>query len=194
MTERSWNILQQIKRKFNFILIGGWAVYLWTQAMKSKDIDIIVDFQTLEKIKKEFDLRKNDHLKKYELKVEEIDIDIYVPYYSDLAIPIEKMQKTAIEGFEVLCMEELLILKQKAELERAMSEKGEKDRIDIMGILLNCDVDFNRYRTLLAEHNLQNFLSRLISIVKNFKEYKYLNLNPREFKLRKKQVLDKLKR
>jgi len=31
-------------------LIGGWAIYLHTKALKSKDIGIIVDFQTLNQL------------------------------------------------------------------------------------------------------------------------------------------------
>ncbi|MEK6868552.1 MAG: hypothetical protein AABX98_07040 [Nanoarchaeota archaeon] len=43
LTEKSWKILQDLKKeKFRFIVIGGWAAYLWTQQHKSKDIDIIL--------------------------------------------------------------------------------------------------------------------------------------------------------
>ena len=59
-TEESWTILTQLQQKqFKFIVIGGWAAYLWTRSHKSKDIDIIVaDFKDLEYLKKEYDLRK----------------------------------------------------------------------------------------------------------------------------------------
>src|SRR3989338_2784404 len=87
LTEKSWKVLQELKGKFPFILIGGWAVYLWARTQKSRDIDIIVDLQTLATIKKGYDVHKNDNLKKYEIKREEIDIDMYVPYYSKLCIP-----------------------------------------------------------------------------------------------------------
>ena len=36
IVEKSWNVLQQLKGKFDFILIGGWASYFWTKASKSK--------------------------------------------------------------------------------------------------------------------------------------------------------------
>ena len=117
LTEKSWNILQDLKNKFDFILIGGWANYLWTKTHKSKDIDIIIDLKTLYKIKNEYKLIKNDRLKKYEIKFDEIDIDIYVPYYSKLSLPIEDLGNyfTAVEGFKVVIPEVLLILKQGAE-------------------------------------------------------------------------------
>ncbi len=39
MTEKSWKILQGLKGKFSFVLIGGWATYLWTRSLKSKVIN-----------------------------------------------------------------------------------------------------------------------------------------------------------
>ncbi len=68
LTEKSWKILQDLKGKFSFILIGGWAVYLWARTQKSKDIDIIVDLKTLADLKKQYTVNKNDNLKKYEIK------------------------------------------------------------------------------------------------------------------------------
>lgn len=196
ITEKSWNLLKELNKKIRFILIGGWAVYLWSNAHKSKDIDIVVDFKELEKIKLKYNLKKNDNLKKYEIIINEIDVDIYVPYYSNLAVPVEdiKRHSTKIENFDVVKPEILLILKQSAEIDRAESEKGLKDRIDIMDILLNCDIDFNKYKEKLKEYRLTHYKNRLINIINTFKDLKYLNLNPREFKLKKIEMLDKLKR
>ena len=75
ITEKSWKILQELKGKFKFTLIGGWAVYLFAKTQKSKDVDIIVDISTLQQIKNQYELRKNDNLRKYEMKISEIDID-----------------------------------------------------------------------------------------------------------------------
>ncbi len=194
LTEKSWAILKEIRGRFNFILIGGWATYLWGRTLKSRDIDIVVDLKTLEKIKDNYELRKNDRLKKYEIKIEEIDIDIYVPFYSKLAIPLEDIKATKIEGFDVVKVEELIILKQHVEVNRSYSEKGEKDRIDIISLLFNSSVDFNRYFALIKKNKIEFFLTHLIKIVKEFKELKYLNLTPREFKLKKKELLDKIKK
>ena len=193
IVEKSWNVLQQLKGKFDFILIGGWATYLWTKASKSKDIDIVVSMEMLDTIKKHYPLRKNDRLRKYEIKVDEIDVDIYVPFYSRLALPLETLSFEAIEGFKVVKVEELLILKQGAEQDRTFSEKGEKDRIDIMGIVLFCDIDFKRYRELLQPVKKEHLIDSLIALIKNFLGYAYLNLTPRELKIRKQEVLDRLR-
>ena len=195
ITEKSWNLLKELNKKLKFILIGGWAVYLWTKACKSKDIDIVVDFKELEKIKLKYNLKKNTSLKKYEIIVDEVDVDIYVPYYSDLAVPIEDIKNNyvKVENFNVVKPEILLILKQSAEIERADSEKGLKDRIDILDILLNCNVNFKEYNNKLKEYKLMHYKERLIKILNTFKELKYINLNPREFKLKKEGILSELK-
>ena len=94
LTEKSWNLLKKLsKDKFRFILIGGWAAYLWTGLHKSKDIDIVIyDFKDLEYLKENYDLRKNDSLKKYEIKFDEIDVDVYVIHYSKLTLDIKDIK------------------------------------------------------------------------------------------------------
>jgi len=197
LTEKSWSILLKLKKeKFNFTVIGGWAAYLWTNLHKSKDIDIVInDFKDLDFLKKNYELRKNDSLKKYEIKFEEIDLDIYTPFFSEFAIPAEDIKKYSakIQGFNVVKPEALLILKQNAEKEREHSVKGEKDRIDILAIVFYSDLDFKEYFRLLKKYNSEDYYERLIKIINSFKEIKYLNLNPREFKLKKNKIIKEIK-
>ncbi|MBI3036688.1 hypothetical protein HYY73_02945 [Candidatus Woesearchaeota archaeon] len=194
ITEKSWKLLQQLRGKFKFILIGGWAVYLLARTQKSKDVDIIVDVNTLQRLKNEYDLRKNDALRKYEIKADEVDVDIYVPYYSRLAMPVEKVESLKIEGFDVARPEELLILKQGAEKDRRHSEKGEKDRIDVMSLLLDSIIDFHRYRQVVAANKKEELIIRLLELVRGFSEYKYFNITPSEFKRRKEKLVDELRK
>ena len=194
ITEKSWKILHEIKGKFNFILIGGWANYLWTKKFKSKDIDIIINFNTLSKLKQQYQLRKNDALKKYEIKIEEVDIDIYVPFYSQLALPLEEIKTTKIQNFILPKPEYLLILKQGGFSNRKHSEKGEKDRLDILSLLFLTDIDFKDYFKILKEHKKEDFLFQLIKIVKEFKEIKYFDFTPHKLKLKKQEILERLKK
>ncbi|MFH1592139.1 MAG: hypothetical protein ABIB47_02100 [Candidatus Woesearchaeota archaeon] len=194
IVERSWKILWKLKGKFEFILIGGWANYLWTKKFKSKDIDIIVNFETLAKLKKYYDLKKNENLKRYEIRIDEVDIDIYVAFYSKLTIPLELVRKTKIEGFDVIQIEDLLVLNQGAEIDRKESEKGEKDRLDVLSLLFYCDVDFEKYCEILKKIKKENYSDLLIRIIKNFKEYRYFEMTPRELKQKKEELLRKLKK
>lgn len=195
ITEKSWDVLNKIKKEFDFILIGGWAVYLWSKALKSRDVDIIVDFKNLDYLKQNYNLKKNDNLKKYEINIGGIDVDIYVSYYSRLPIPVEDIKNytTSIGGFKVVKPEALIILKQKAETERGTLEKGLKDKVDILNLIIKNKIDFSFYFRLLKKYKLEYFLNDLIRIINTFKDIKYLNLTPREFKLKKLELLRILK-
>jgi hypothetical protein len=194
-TDRSWEVLIGLKGKFDFILIGGWACYLLTKIIKSKDIDMIIDFETLGKMKVGFAMKKNPFLRKYETVIDDISIDIYVPFYSKLAIPIDYIQKNVfeIQGFKILKPEILLILKQQAELERKDWVKGQKDRTDILNLLINSEVDIENYKKIIKQFSLKDYQKRLKEIVQTArKEFEYIGItNPREIKMKKRRILER---
>lgn len=197
-TKASWLELQELRKEFDFTLIGGWAVYLWTKAMKSKDIDIIVSFEVLEELKKRFTLEKNDALTKYQVKFPEFDLDVYIPYYSKLELPPEELlvkysKKT--EGYEVASPESLLVLKQGAEIDRRNSTKGRKDGIDIVLLCMKAGIDWTEYKKILSEHKLQNLLKELIHVINSFPKdgLRFLNINHQNFFNWKKKILSEIK-
>lgn len=194
ITGKSFKILQDLKRRYDFILIGGWAVFLYTRALKSKDIDIIVEYDGLEKLRQAFNLIKNDRLKKYEIVLDEIDIDIYTPFYSDLGIPAEEIRSYAknIEGFLVPRAEVLLILKQRANLERAGTPKGKKDEIDILGLLQNAGLDLNFYKEILKKYGIESYLVNLRNLLKGTNEAPEIGLNQFKYSRLKKKILNQL--
>ena len=190
ITQKSWRILQKIKNEFDFILIGGWAVWLYTRTLKSKDIDLIVDYGALEFLKKNFEITKNERLKKYEARVEEAEVDIYLPFYSNPGLPPEFIQKylTTQEGFRVPRPEILLILKQNVYEQRKLSVKGQKDKIDIFS-LLTLDLDFSFYHKILKETGQEELKSQLENLLKNTTRIKELNLTNHQMAKLKKRVL-----
>jgi len=137
VTEQSWQLLKKLKRQFKFCLIGGWAVWLYTKQLKSKDIDIVVEAKELTKLKENYDLFKNERLKKYEFRQGEVAVDVYSAYYSDLGLKAEKILTDCriIEGFSVPSPETLFILKLTAWLDRRASPKGRKDLLDMISLL-----------------------------------------------------------
>lgn len=194
ITQKSWQALQELNKELEFLLIGGWAVWLYTSNLKSKDIDLIVDFNQLEEIRKKYNLNKNERLKKYEARVEEVSIDIYIPYYSDLGIPVEEIQnwRQNLEGFQVPEKEVLLILKQKAWHGRKFSVKGRKDLIDIISLILLSDFNFKQYKKHLKKYKLESYIKDLIKTIKETKEVKELDLNRHKWSKEKKDLLKKL--
>ena len=55
--------------------------------------------------------------------------------------------------------------------------------------LIMIDVDhFKKYNDILKKYKLEHFRARLKQIIINFKDIKYLDLNPRQFKLKKEEL------
>jgi hypothetical protein len=185
--EKSFSLLLQLNKNYEFVLIGGWAVFLYTKAIKSKDIDIVVDYDELSRMMGSLPIKKNARLRKYETTIRGISVDVYLPHYSNLIF--EDLMETVIEGFRVPKLEILLALKQQAELERGASLKGVKDRVDILSILLT-DLDIGEYAKLVEPR----YIERLREIVVEARdEFKYLGFkNLREIKKRRGEILKKL--
>lgn len=191
ITEKSWIKLQELRKQYSFVLIGGWAVYLYTKGLKSRDIDFICGYEELEKLKNDYDLIKNNRLRKYEIHIGEFDIDIYVPFFSNLGIPVEDLQNMveSHEGFRVLCPESLLILKQKAYEDRGHSAKGRKDFIDIVSLLKN-GVDFKKYINLLKQYSLAKYSQNLINMLKSCREVPEIGLGAHTYSQLKNEVMN----
>lgn len=194
ITEKSFKILQDLKRQFDFILIGGWAVFLYARTLKSKDIDIIVDYSQLAKLKRTLDVSKNERLKKYEAKIEEVDIDIYLPHYSNIGFPIEEIKNyfQSVEGFKVPLPEVLLILKTYVWNQRKNTPKGKKDLIDIFSILSKDIIDWEKYKRLIEKYNLAEIDQQLKEIILSTKSISELNLLNHQMSRLKKKILSKL--
>jgi len=194
ITEKSFKILQILNKEFKFILIGGWAIFLYTKNLKSKDIDIILDYNELGKIRKNFDLFKNERLKKYEIKKEEIDVDIYLPYFSVLGFPVEEIQKyvQSIEGFLLPSPEILLILKTFTLRKRGGTVKGKKDLIDIFSLLKKNKINWKKYKEIIKKYNLNNINSYLKELVQEISAIEELDLLNHKISKLKKKVLSNL--
>lgn len=193
ITAKSFECLQKLRAQYEFVLIGGWAVFIYTRALKSRDIDIIVDFETLSKFQKDFRLYKNERLRKYEVKELDFDIDIYVPHYSNPGIKAEEIIKHVVqkEGFTLPIIEMLLLIKQIVFTERAGSIKGEKDKLDIVS-LLSHGIDFKRYARLLKEYQLSHLKDELVNLLHNMHRAPELGLSSHTMARLKKDVARKL--
>lgn len=56
--KKRWYRLRELNKEIEMVVIGGWAVYLYTKLSKSKDIDIVIDYGTLRKLDSEYTLVK----------------------------------------------------------------------------------------------------------------------------------------
>lgn len=194
ITEKSFQFLLEMKKIYKFILIGGWAVFLYTRSLKSKDIDIIIDYDELGKIKERFALHKNERLKKYEIKPGEFDVDIYLPHYSELGIDIEKIKESAVarEGFVVPQLEILFMLKLYAWRNRRGSVKGQKDELDLFTLAFLPEFDWRAYLDLVKEFSFGEHHKNFTALLKSVKDVKELNINEQKMSKLRKNILNQL--
>lgn len=191
VTDKSWQILKNLKERFDFLLIGGWAVYLYTQRLKSKDIDLVVDFENLSKIKSELPTVKNEYLAKYEARDEEIQIDIYVPYYSNPGLPAEELffYSTNVADFKTVSKEILALLKQKALNNRSQTIKGKKDLADLLSLWQLPDFNWAKFKQFVKKYKKMSELDFALKIIKSTRSFAELDLNEYAFSKLKKQLL-----
>ncbi|OGD61811.1 hypothetical protein A2160_04050 [Candidatus Beckwithbacteria bacterium RBG_13_42_9] len=191
IVQKSWEELQTLKKHLKFVLIGGWAIWLYTQALKSKDIDIIVSFDQLATLGKLYQLHKNERLKKYEAVKESIQIDIYFPYFSTLGLPVEKLliNSQSFEGFQVLIPDYLFVLKLYTLAQRGRSPKGRKDFLDLISLLGKQAVDYPQVLQIIKSYRLQQTLKVFKQFLDESTQIEELNLNPHFFAKTKKRVL-----
>jgi len=197
VTQKSWEKLVSLSQEYNFIVIGGWAAFLWTGLHKSKDIDLVIDYDTLNAFRKKFQLEKNERLKKYEIKMGEFDIGLYLPGYSKLSFPVEHLKEYVanVKALKVPYPEVLVIMKQGAEIERRGSIKGRKDLIDILTILIHSGFSIKKYKEIVSKFSLKGFVEALDEEVRLFnpEDIEYLGLDFNEFAKWKKNFLKELK-
>lgn len=194
VTERSWQTLTKLSRQYRFVLIGGWAVYLYTRGLKSKDIDLVLDFGQLDKFKQDWEVAKNERLQKYQTRKGEVEIDIYVPYYSNPGLPAQDLQilSVAKSGFRLPSPEVLLILKQTAAISRRGSVKGRKDVLDIIGLLANCEISWPDYHKLLRDYEKIELINHLKDLLQKTTRVPELDLNTHRVSRLKKSWLKQL--
>lgn len=183
ITRQSWDELKILKSRMDFILIGGWAVYLYTQALKSKDIDIITGFDQLSHLSEHYELVKNDRLKKYEARRDPVQIDVYLPHYSRLGIPVEELQKKSVplKGFTVLDSGYLLALKMYTLVQRGRSAKGKKDFLDIVALFHLAGVEVEEAKQLLKQHKLDECWPYFVNYASDFMSLPELDLNRHQY-------------
>ena len=191
ITDKSFSALQDLRKKYDFVLIGGWAVFLYTQSLKSKDIDIIVDTATLGILKSNYDVIKNERLKKYEIKLEGFDVDIYLAHWSPLGLSASYIYENSIsfEGFRVPKKEILFILKLLTYQQRKGSLKGKKDSLDIISLLYKSEIDFTSVKHIIKEFQLNNVEKELTDLLNSMVEVKELGLNRKKYSDFKKVIL-----
>lgn len=201
--DRSWRVLKRLHGLVDFVSIGGWGVYLWARKLKSRDIDIYIDqdnFYRLQAraLKDGLTIKRNPRLKEFEALIEGVEVDIYTPFMCNLVIPCVDVFREGmvsnVEGFRVAAPEVLLLLKAQAAKERWGSEKGLKDRVDIISLLAFVDMKPGLMKRLLQKYDPDRSLRKTIerTLRESRAEYKTLGLSYEKDGVRLREFLEKL--
>ncbi len=145
-TERSRAVLDRIREAVpDAVLIGGWATWVRTGGAMSHDIDLIVTRPQLEVIAGlAEDLSESRHLAgcKWRGTLDDVHLDLYVPYESRLGrrlqLRVERLvhRQQLVDTWIVLDLPAHVATKVAALLDRPDSMPGEKDRQELMALLL----------------------------------------------------------
>lgn len=203
IVKESYEVLNKLKKDVDFVIIGGWASWLYTKKIKSKDIDVYInfkDFFNFQEIlaEKGIFISLNRKLKKYSVKIMDIDIDIYTPHYCNLIVSCKdvfsKKWFKMIDGFKVILPELLLVLKLKAEEERKWTVKGFKDRIDILTIIHKLNLNKKFLLELKKKYKI-DIIKRILNIIRGSKkEFDYFLPESNNLRLLKKLKLELIRK
>lgn len=159
----------------DLVYIGGIAVYLHAInhektrpfAQGTADADFYISLANLSELRSIEELTSNSRLKKLEFHKGGFAFAVYAERQSGLPVPYDMVAAYAVEyeGVKVASLEDLLVLKLEAAVDRHASEHGRKDARDVVRILLLGDLtsfDASRAITFMRDDHLE----RLQAILK----------------------------
>ena len=128
------------------ILIGGWATFVRVGGEISLDIDLITSQESrhkLEQLMTDLSPSNNHQGRKLRATIENVHLDIYLPYESQLGgklrlkveVLAEYPDELSFEKWTLLRLEAHIATKMAALLDRHFSEKGQKDAREILALL-----------------------------------------------------------
>lgn len=194
--KKSFEILKKIisaQKRYGFkvVLIGGWAVWIYSRYLKSKDIDLIIDEREFWKLKNlliqmGFSETYSEHLGKKGfaklINTDKVEIDVYEMRIGNIRVePIIKGSiKRKVNGLEVLIanVTDLFVLKSISLLERMGSAKGEKDISDLLALLDKhySSIDWNVVKKI-GKEDLKKVFEILLGNYKTTQKFYRMSLN-----------------
>lgn len=151
MDDAGWENIQKGLREFaarfpeGLVVIGGVAVYLHAEKARderlleiSHDADYYLSLSDYADLRDLEEVVSNKRLSKHQVTKYGVEFDIYVERRHLLRIPYDDVARHSevIGGIRCAALEHLLLLKLDAARDRQGSAKGDKDRRDVIRILL----------------------------------------------------------
>ncbi len=155
-TNRSLEVLRALPEGLDFVLIGGWAVYLYVGNQKSEDVDIAINLDKLDFFRK-YGIEGYDGTTiKYSI-INGTRVDLFISGYTDrdLPLPISKIMRdyVVIEGMKVVDRELLLLLKLWGYFGHD-EVKIRKDIIDVVSLVFYGSIGFEKFASYIKEYKV----------------------------------------
>ena len=145
LTDRSLEVVTELLAKVpEAILIGGWATWRRTGALKSHDIDVLVDQAAKDQILGVCDeSSQSGHVggRKWRGTLHGIHVDLYVPYQSVLGQRLQLRTEhllghtEMVDGWRLIDRPAHVTTKLAALLDRLDALPGEKDRREVLSLI-----------------------------------------------------------
>lgn len=171
---RSLELLNRLRTiAIPFVVIGGWAVYLFTHYHMSRDLDLVMEQRDLWKLRSfvisQGGTQKAPGLSKYGYKLGQVDMDIYTEEKGDI-IPspgeiLSGKRFVEVDRYRVVEPEILLLLKVGAAMDRGGGLKGLKDRCDVVSLLNSGRIDLDKFAAESRTHAQTDAVSKVLTIV-----------------------------
>ena len=152
MTANLWKVVADVAKLTNgeCVFIGGVAVYVYTQRSAAgmipeatHDVDASITIAASGTLRDYQLLTQNKRLRKAQITVHGIEVDIYVEHqnklrfdYAELAMYAEIASIGRASNIQLASLPHLLFLKLEALRDRSASQHGDKDRRDVAKILV----------------------------------------------------------
>ena len=141
------SVVSEVGRMYeDLIYIGGIAVYFHAinheaakqYAEATNDADLYISLANLSDLRNIEELTQNPRLGKQEFRKGGFSFDVYAERQSNLPVPYAQVAAHAVdyEGVRVASLEDMLVLKLEAAVDRHASAHGQKDAKDVIRILL----------------------------------------------------------
>jgi hypothetical protein len=156
-TEKSLALLGRLSKEIDFVLIGGWAVYMHTKAQRSEDVDIAIGYDSLSYFSK-YGIEEYEGLHIKHTNVEGTVVDLFIEEYADpdLPMPVRDIlgNYDTVTGIRVASSEVLVLLKLWGYF-RPDEVKRRKDIIDVVSLLFYANMDLEVVRRYISRYRIE---------------------------------------
>lgn len=147
-TNASLRLLRSMPKELDFVLIGGWAVYMYIGAQKSQDIDIVIGYDHINYFR-QFGINEYRGGKVRYSNVNGVIVDLFIEDYIDTDMPFPSAiigdNYVKIENIKVVDKNLLLLLKLWGYFS-ADEIKHRKDIIDVVSLLFYGGIDLRNVK------------------------------------------------